>query len=599
MKHSTHAFTAVLLIFCMLLCSCGGKTPETESAAASQASAEATTAEVPTTLAPSTQASTEEATTAPQTTEEPTTEAPTEPAPEPITIEPAVLVDDEPIKITARGFHQSEEAQGLNLTIQNNTDRELALCCSSLIINDYMFTEPAAIRVAANNSAYDELTVSSEELLARGISEIAKMEIDFKVIDPETGETVDNPLLLEVKTSCYDSMSSKTDWDGPVLYDDNDLRILLAGTETLETGGSRIDLYLENHAEKDISLVGENVTVNGRVLEAPFLSTVAAGKKALASLTISRSSKEKLNITGELDTVELSLLARDAGDWKVLFDTGAMTAEVSGKAPVFDGMDNTDSSYIPEKLILDEEGIKLQTLGYFTAAQTERDPSKVNALGQGLKLKLENSSDKAVRFLIDTVVVDNYVLNGCGLTLKLDAGASTEAALFLDPDLLKLIGIEKFGTIELYCLTQDPESGEVLKRFDPVSVETSAVKDVEIIEEQKGAEVYNENNLQVVVIGYSFSENAGAKLYLWVKNTSDKTMVLTPVNVSVNKTPVLGFGDLNLKPGKMTIGTVIVPASEITSHAVQEFRGMIFASEVYDEAGNYQFTTLHGGVELN
>ena len=197
MKHSTHAFTAVLLIFCMLLCSCGGKAPETESAATTQASAEATTAEVPTTAEPST----EETTAAPQTTEEPVTEAPTEPAAEPITIESAVLVDDEPIKITARGFHQSEEAQGLNLTIQNNTDRELALCCSSLIINDYMFTEPAAIRVAANNSAYDELTVSSEELLARGISEIAKMEIDFKVIDPETGETVDNPLLLAVKTS--------------------------------------------------------------------------------------------------------------------------------------------------------------------------------------------------------------------------------------------------------------------------------------------------------------------------------------------------------------------------------------------------------------
>ncbi len=599
MKHHKLSATAVLLALCLVLGSCGSAQPSTTAAAETTAEptteAPATTAE-PTTEEPMTkEPTTEEPTTEEPTTEEPTTEEPTteepetEPAPEPITIEPAVLVDGDPIKVTARSFYQTEDAQGLALTIRNNTDSEFALCCSNFIINNFMFTEPAAIRVPANSSVYDELTVSTADLAARGISAIGRMEIDFKVIDPETGETVYNPTLLEVKTSCFEEAGEADALSGTELYNDNGVQIVLANVELLDTGASRVDLFVDNTSASDITLVGEKVLVNGRLLEAPICSTVCAGKKALASFTVTYHNKEKLGIGEVPDTLELALKARDAGDWKLLFETGTMTAAVSGSEPVYDTEAEADSKFVAEEVILDAEGIKVTAQGYLTS-ETQ---------GKGLRLLIENGTEKDIRFLLDCAVVNDYTMDNCGFMVPVSAGASRTVDFFFDQDMLDIIGITEIGTVDLYFTAQDAETFEVLKAFDPVTVKTASAEKVEIISEKKGVEIYNDRKLQVIVIGYSFNENAGAKLYLWVKNSADGGVVLNPVSVRVNNTYVLGLGDILVKPGKMAVGTVTVTASEITSHAIREFHGMVFSSEVYGEDGKYQFTTLYGGIELD
>lgn len=582
--HSKYSVTAVLLALCMILCCCTGNLPET----ASSPEAETSAAQAETTAVPA-------------ESESPSTVS-ADPVADPITITPSVLLDGESFAVTADSFYQSEGSQGLSLSIRNSTDREIALCCSALIINDYMFPEPAAIRIPADHTSVETLTVSVGELQARGISEIGNMEIDFKLIDPETGETVENPPLVDVRTSCFENMSSKTDWDGAVLYDSENLLIRFAGEQTLANGSSRIDLYLENNSETDITLLGEETTVNGRLLENAFLCSVSAGKKALSSINISRSSKEKLNLSDTTDSLELSLLARDSDTWEVLFSTGIMRAALTEDAPSFDGTEILDHAFLPESVMLDEEGIRVEVLGYFEPAQEDpesSDSSAAAARGQGLKLLVENDSENAVRFLIDAVAADDYLLGGCGLTLNLDAGASAETALFLDPDRLDLIGTDKIGTLKLYCLIQNPDTLETLRRFDPVTIETAAAESAQSTEPLQGAEIYNDNDLQISVIGYSLTENIGIKLYLLIKNTSDQTVVLTPSGISVNNTSIVGHGHSIVTPGMTAVGIVTVPASEVVSHAVTEFRSMVFSAEVCDEDGNKLFTTPLSGIELN
>ena len=597
MKHPKYSVLAVLLIICLLLGSCGGAAPSTaeEPAVSTTAASEEPTTEVPTTEEPTTEEptteepTTEEPTTEAPTTEEPTTEEETEPAADPITIEARDLINTEEISVAANSFYQDEAHQGLNLSLSNRTDKEIALCCTALIINDYMFTEPAAIRIPAGITKYSEILVSTEDLLARGIAEIGQMEIDFKVIDPATGETICNPDPEIIQTSCFDGTGEAAALEGTELYHDNDVLISLVDTVLLDTGATRVNLFVDNASAADITLVGEKVKVNGRLLEAPICTTVCAGRKALCSFVVTYRSKEKLDIGEVLDTLELSLLARDAGDWKLLFKSGTLTADISGSLPSYGGDAKADSKFVPDELIIDEQGIKVTTKGFVT------DETR----GFGLKLQVENMTDKALRFLLDCAVVNDYVLDNCGLTLTVGSAQSETAVVYFDPDSLDLIGIDKIGTIDLYCSIQDPESFVLLHRFDAVTVNTAAAEEITVIDEKKGVEVYNENDLNVVVIGYSFSEAAGARLYLWVKNSSDKAMVLNPVGVKVNDTGVLSLGDIVVKPGKMAIGAVTVPGSEITSHAIQEFRGMVFSSEVYDEEGNHLFTTHYGGLHFD
>ena len=111
-------------------------------------------------------------------------------------------------------------------------------------------------------------------------------------------------------------------------------------------------------------------------------------------------------------------------------------------------------------------------------------------------------------------------------------------------------------------------------------------------------EIYNEKKLKLVVIGYSLSETNGVHLYLWAKNSSDKTMVLSPVNVKLNDIGVLGLGEITVLPGKMAVSTYTVPPVEVSSHGVTDFKGIVLNSEVCDTEGKLQFTTLYGGLKL-
>ena len=102
-----------------------------------------------------------------------------------------------------------------------------------------------------------------------------------------------------------------------------------------------------------------------------------------------------------------------------------------------------------------------------------------------------------------------------------------------------------------------------------------------------------------MAIAYTgLSETVGERLYLWVKNSSDRTLVLEPLYTKVNGSYVLGIGKLTVPPGKMTIGTYTVPARETTRLGVREFRSMVMQTLVYDEAGELQFTVPEGGITV-
>ena len=488
-----------------------------------------------------------------------------------------------------RDLVEDEEGTKINLGISNGTEKNIALCCTSLILNGYTMTEPAGICLEPNSEADDALFFEPAALEELGIEEIGSVVVNYKVIDTDTGETIVDPDAYEIKTSAYERMVDNKDWQGRELYNDNDLLIILTDVARTRTGGSCFKLYVENSSEKDIALVGLQAVVNGRVADISYLGTVDAGGKALTEVIVAKSVRDKFGIADEIDSLELSFEARDCGNWDLLFKTGSMFCDISGNAPSLSSEAEVDTEFVPEKLILEDDAVTVTALGWIEA----------DGHGPGLKLQIANLSEKDVRFCVDTVMADDYLHNNCGMIVPVPAGETADVVLYLDQEILNLTGNTEFSTIVLGCSLQDGETHESLKTFKAISVETAAKERVTVVSEIKGKTICNEKKLQIVAIAYTgYSETIGERLYVWVKNSSDKTMVLEPIFTKVNGSYMLGIGKLTVPAGKMTIGTYTVPARETSRHGVKEFRSMIMNTLVYDETGKLQFTTLYGGIEI-
>ena len=587
MNHSRYFRLAALFLALSLMVGACGSQP-------------VTTAQPPETTLPETTeapATTEEPTTEEPTTEEPTTEEPTTEEPtteeprEPLTIEEHTLIDKDKIKVVIRDFAEDEEGAKVNLALSNGTDKTIALCCTSLILNGYTMAEPAGIRLEPNSEAEGAICFDPAALEELGINESGSVIVNYKVIDTKTGTSLADPDAYEIKTSAYERMTDSKAWEGRELYKGNDVLILLTDVTSTKTGGTCFKLYIENNSKKSFSLVGLQAVVNGRLAEITYLGTVNAGRKALTDLIVTKTVKDKFGIGDEIDSLELSLEARDSSSWDLLFTTGNIFCDLSGETPILGvETDNlVDSVFVLQKQLVDNDDVTVSVLGWI--------PADVH--GPGLKLQIRNKSDKAIRFSVDKVIADEYLLNNCGMIVPITAGETVEATLYLDQEILRLTGNTEIGTVVLNCSLQDGETHKVLKSLSALTVATAAKDRVKVVTSVKGKTICSEKKLEIIAIAYTgYSETIGERLYIWVKNSSDKTMILEPIYTKVNGSYMLGIGKLTVPPGKMTIGTYTVPASETTRHGVSEFRSMIMNTLVYDETGKLQFTTLYGGIEI-
>ena len=72
----------------------------------------------------------------------------------------------------------------------------------------------------------DTIKLSSNELNAAGIDNIGKVEIYFKILDPDTFSTIKKLDPVTIKTSSFSDMDTTADIGGKTLYDENGIKIV-------------------------------------------------------------------------------------------------------------------------------------------------------------------------------------------------------------------------------------------------------------------------------------------------------------------------------------------------------------------------------------
>ena len=238
-----------------------------------------------------------------------------------ISITEQVLIDEDGIKVTAKGYeNDSIWGEGVKLLVENNSDKDVTVGCDALIVNNYMISDLFSSSVAAGKKANETLHFSSSDLEAAGIAPVGQIEIYFYFSNPKTYMIEKRLDPVTIKTSEFANMDTTPNDAGKELLNRDGVRIVGKYVDEKSFWGASILLYVENKTGKKISVACDDVSINGFMVTGYFSSTLYDGTMAIDNITLLSGELEKNGITS-VDEVELKFRVRDSETYDVLFET--------------------------------------------------------------------------------------------------------------------------------------------------------------------------------------------------------------------------------------------------------------------------------------
>lgn len=244
------------------------------------------------------------------------------------TISEQELLNMNDIIITATEYvSDSIFGDGIKVTIQNNTDGEVMIGCSALIVNNYMINDLFGSTIAAGMISNDTIYISSRELEAAGIDTVGQVEIYFHAFD-ESYNYIFNDEYVVIQTSEFNNMDTAPNDAGSELYNENGIKIIGKTVDENSFWGSAILLYMENNTDENIGITVSTMAVNGIMVD-PFMSSeIYAHRMAIDDITLFSSDLEENGIS-EINEVSVTFRIYDSTTYQTIVETDPIVFSAS------------------------------------------------------------------------------------------------------------------------------------------------------------------------------------------------------------------------------------------------------------------------------
>lgn len=226
---------------------------------------------------------------------------------------------------------------------------------------------------------------------------------------------------------------------------------------------------------------------------------------------------------------------------------------------------------IDEQVLVDEQGIKITANGYETDS----------LLGDGVKLLIENNSDKNVTVGCNALIVNNYMIYDF-LSEDVAAGKKVNATMYLSSSELKAAGIENIGQIEVYFTILDSSSFENIFDPAPVTIKTSLFDKMDTTANDEGTELYNKDGIKIV--GKAVDENSfwGSAVLLYVENNSDRNVTVQCDNMSINGYMITPLFSCDVYSGKKSVDAISILSSELENNNIESIEDVELTFKIFD-----------------
>lgn len=247
-----------------------------------------------------------------------------------VTIEETVICDQNGIKITVHSLEINEMGgyNILNVTLENSSDRNLTVTGTEFSVNDLIVSGTLYCELNAGATKEEALYISHDDLKRGGIELIQTMEFGITAFDPETYDTIFKTEPVMIQTSADPSYVQKYKDEGTLLYEDDNLRIVLQGCGKAQyLDAQEIYLFIENKSQQTWTIQCKEFAVNGTTVDPVCSSSVGAGKKRHDEIIIYNERLTEANIE-TIENFTVTFIMVDFSDWSTSYTTQSITADI-------------------------------------------------------------------------------------------------------------------------------------------------------------------------------------------------------------------------------------------------------------------------------
>lgn len=209
--------------------------------------------------------------------------------------------------------------------------------------------------------------------------------------------------------------------------------------------------------------------------------------------------------------------------------------------------------------------------------------------GDGIKLLLENNSDKDITVGCNALIVNDYMITDLFVS-SIAAGKKSNETLYLSSTQLKAAGIENVGKIEIYFHVYDSSTYETVFDTECVTIQTSEYANMDTMPNDAGTELYNQNGIRIV--GKTVDENSfwGTAILLYLENNSGKNVGISVDDMSINGFMMSPLFSTTVYDGKKVIDDITVFSSDLEENGIEAIEEVELKFHIYD-ADSYSTIT--------
>ncbi|SDB13420.1 hypothetical protein [Butyrivibrio sp. INlla16] len=226
---------------------------------------------------------------------------------------------------------------------------------------------------------------------------------------------------------------------------------------------------------------------------------------------------------------------------------------------------------IKEQVLFDRGGMKITAISYETDS----------ILGDGIKLLLENDSDKNLTVYSEELIVNGFMISD-RFASEVAAGTKANETMYLSSSELKAVGIESIGKVEVYFLIHDSDDWTGVLMHDFVTIKTSAYKHMDKSADDSGFELFNEGGIRIV--GKTVDENSfwGTAILLYIENNSRKNVEISIKEMSINGCVIKKYSVTSVYDGKKAFDDIKITPSDLEENGIAAIEEVELRFHIYE-----------------
>lgn len=238
--------------------------------------------------------------------------------------------------------------------------------------------------------------------------------------------------------------------ENQVLWESEGVKVTATGIEKDSLWGDQVKLLIENNSDKNIMVGCDALIINDFMVNDLFATSVAAGKKDNAKITLLSGELKTAGIK-EISNIELYLHITDDDTLERISKSDCLPIKVSNAVP------KTDVD-IPGTELYNDNGIRI----------VGQHVDSSGLFGTDVMLYIENTSDKKVSIIADGVSVNGFMTDSMfSETVYPSKKAYSKLTLF--ESALEENNISEIENIELTFRLREEESYDLIAESDPIT----------------------------------------------------------------------------------------------------------------------------------